>query len=184
MSFIFYKKDTEGEKMNALLIGNVIAFIGSVLMVVASYAKNKKNIILIQAAQISLLVVSNVILGGITGAIINAASVIRNILCYKSKLTKFNIILISAVVTILSLAFNNLSLIGLLPLISTLIYTAFMNTKSTIKLKFLILLNTVCWGIYDLAIRSYTSAIFEFIGIFVSIISIYQLLRNKKEYKF
>lgn len=170
--------------MYTLLIGNIIAFIGSLLMVAASYAKNKKNIILTQAVQISLLAISNIILGGITGAIINAASALRNILCYKNKLTKFNIFLISTVVTILSLTFNNLSLIGLLPLISTLVYTVFMNTKSTIKLKLLILLNAVCWGIYDLAIKSYASATFEFIGMFVSVISIYQLTLRKKEYRF
>lgn len=31
-------------------------------------------------------VISNIILGGITGAIINALSMLRNILCYKNKL--------------------------------------------------------------------------------------------------
>lgn len=167
-----------------LMLGNLIAFIASILMVIVNYSKNKKNIIFLQTIQISLFVISNIILGGITGAIINAFNVIRNILCYKNKLTKTNIIIILAIVTILSICFNNLSLIGLLPLLSTIIYTIFMNTKSTIKLKLLILLSMILWAIYDFTIMSYTSGIFDILGALASIISIYQLKVNKKQYKF
>ena len=50
------------------------------------YAKTKEKILYFQTVQIGLSVISNIILGGITGAIINALSLIRNILCYKDKL--------------------------------------------------------------------------------------------------
>lgn len=36
--------------------------------------------------QIGMSVISNIILGGITGAIMNTLSMIRTILCYKDKL--------------------------------------------------------------------------------------------------
>lgn len=167
-----------------LIIGNIIALLASILIVFISYAKNKKNIIILQTLQVSLLTLSNLILGGLTGAIINAITIVRNILCYKNKLTKLNITIISVLLIVLSLYFNNLSLIGVLPLISTVIYTVFINTKSTIILKLLLLLNMICWGIYDFTIQSYTSAIFDFLGIITSIISICQLKANKKNYKF
>lgn len=166
-----------------LIIGNVIALIASILIIIVSYAKNKKQILILQTTQVALLAISNFILGGIPGAIINAITVVRNILCYKEKLTNRNIAIITILLVTISLYFNNLNLIGLLPLISTVLYTIYINTKSTIKLKLLILLNMICWGIYDFIIMSYTSAIFQFIAIFTGIISIYQLISKKETNK-
>lgn len=76
-----------------------------------------------------MLVISNIILGGITGAIINAISMIRNILCYKDKLGLKEKIVITILSVILNFKFNNLSYIGLFPLISTIFYIWLMNIK-------------------------------------------------------
>ena len=46
------------------------------------YAKTKEKILYFHTVQIGMSVISNIVLGGITGAIINALSLIRNILCY------------------------------------------------------------------------------------------------------
>ena len=70
-----------------LIIGNIVALIASLIMVYSGYLKQKKKILYVQTIQIGLSVLSNIILGGITGAIINAVSCIRNILCYKEKLS-------------------------------------------------------------------------------------------------
>lgn len=167
-----------------LIIGNIIALIASILMIIISCLKTKKEIIITQTIQITLLAISSFILGGITGAIINLITIIRNILCYKNKLNKTNIFLIITLLVLTTILFNNINLLGFLPLISTIIYTIFINTKSTIKLKILILLNMICWGIYDFCIMSYTSAIFEAISTITSLISLRQLLKNKKiDYK-
>lgn len=169
--------------MNLILIGNIIALIASFLILVISYLKEKKNIIKVQTLQVALLAISNLVLGGYTGAITNAITVIRNILCYKEKLNKVTTIIIATSITILGLVFNNSGVIGLLPLISTIIYTLFINTKDPIKLKLLILMNLVFWGIYDFAIKSYTSAFFEFTGTISSIITIIQMTKENKKYK-
>ena len=163
-----------------IIIGNIIALIASVLMLLVSSSKNKKKIIIYQTIQVALLTLSSLILGGIAGAIINALTIVRNILCYNNKLTKTNIFIISISIIVLSLAFNNLGYIGLLPLISTILYTMSINTKSTIKLKSMILLNMICWGIYDVVIMSYTSAVFEFIATITSIVTISQLLKENQ----
>ena len=166
--------------MNLTIIGNVIAFIASIVMVIANYVKTKQNIIKIQTIQMSLFVLSNLVLGGITGVIINMANVVRNILCYKDKLTTKNIIIINLVIIILSFLFNNLSIIGWLPVIASIIYTCFMNTKKVINLKLLIIMTTIAWTIYDITIKSYTSLIFDIFGFLASIISIYQIKIKSK----
>ena len=61
-----------------IIIANIIALIASIVMVYSGYLKTKKKIIYAQSIQIGLLVVSNIILGGITGAIIN----LINCICY------------------------------------------------------------------------------------------------------
>lgn len=168
--------------MNYILIGNVIALVASLLMVYSGFLKKKKNILYVQTVQIGLSVVSNIVLGGITGAIINALSCIRNILCYKDKLDIKAKIIITILAVILSFAFNNLGMIGLFPLISTVLYIWLMNTKDVIKFKLLIIITMVIWFVYDLYIKSYTSAIFDFANIIANIIAIAQIkfIKNNK----
>ena len=164
-----------------IIIGNIIALIASIIMVYSGFLKQKRTILYVQTIQIGLSVLSNIVLGGITGAIINALSCVRNILCYKDKLDiKAKIILIF-LATILSLIFNNLGVIGLFPVISTITYILLMNTKNVVKFKWLIIFTMLMWLIYDLFIKSYTSAIFDFMNIVANIISIIQIrFKNKK----
>ena len=69
-----------------LLLGNIIALIASILMVYSGIIKNKKKIIYVQSIQIGLFIISNLVLNGISGVIINSLNFVRNILCYKDKL--------------------------------------------------------------------------------------------------
>ena len=161
------------------IIGNIVAFIGCILMVYTGLIKEKKKIIFVQTIQIAFLIASNLILGGITGAIINAVSCIRNIICYKDKLgTKEKIILI-ILSTSLSFYFNNLGIIGLLPLVSTISYTLLMDMKDVIKFKKLIIFTLVMWLIYDIYIISYSSAAFDLLNIITNAIAIYQINKVK-----
>ena len=167
--------------MTNIIIGNIIALIASILMVISGLQKKKKTILFIQIIQIALSVISNIVLGGYTGAVINAISCVRDILCYKDKLgTKEKIIIIILAIG-LTIIFNNLSLIGLLPLIATIVYISFMNTKDVVKFKFLVIFSMIMWLVYDLYIKSYTSGIFDFLSITANIIAIYQLQKNNKK---
>ena len=120
-------------------------------------------------------VISNIILGGITGAIINALSMIRNILCYKNKLGLKEKIIITILAIILTFKFNNLGYIGLLPLISTVSYIWLMNIKDVRKFKLLIIFTMLMWLIYDVVIKSYTSAIFDFMNIIANMLTLLQI---------
>ena len=169
--------------MNTILIANAIALIASLLMVYTGYIKKKEKILFFQTIQIGLSVISNLILGGITGAIINALGLIRNILCYKEKLNKIAQIILIILSILLGVYFNNLALIGLLPIISNVVYIVFMNIKDVIKFKYLILFTMTMWLIYDIYIMSYTAAIFDLGTIIANIIAVIQIKRNKGEEK-
>ena len=161
--------------MVSIIIGNIIALIASILMVYSGTLKQKKRILYFQTVQIGMSVISNIILGGITGAIINALSMIRNILCYKDKLGLKEKIIITILATVFTFKFNNLGYIGLLPLISTIVYIWLMSIKNVKKFKLLITFTMLMWFIYDIAIKSYTSAIFDFMNIVANIVTLFQI---------
>ena len=165
--------------MVSIIIGNIIALIASILMVYSGMLKQKKKILYVQTVQIGLSVVSNIVLGGITGAIINAISMIRNIICYKEKLGTREKIIITILAVVLSLIFNNLGIIGILPVISTVTYVWLMNVKDVRKFKLLIAFTMLMWLIYDTVIKSYTSAIFDFMNLIANVITVFQIRKLK-----
>ena len=100
---------------------------------------------------------------------------IRNILCYKNKLGLKEKIIITILAIILTFKFNNLGYIGLLPLISTVSYIWLMNVKNVKKFKLLIAFTMLMWFIYDIVIKSYASAIFDFMNIVANIVTLFQI---------
>ena len=158
-----------------LIIGNVIALVASILMVLAGLQKKKNKILFIQIIQIFLTIISNLVLGGYTGAIVNAISLVRDILLYKNKMSAKEKVLLIILSIGLSIAFNNLGIIGLLPLIATVVYILFMNTKNVIKFKYLIIFSMLMWLIYDLTIKSYVSGVFDILSVFANIFAIIQI---------
>lgn len=164
-----------------VVIGNIISLLASVLMTYSGYIKSKGKFLIVQIVQMSLSALSNFILGGTTGTIINLVNIIRNVLCYKNKLNKYSIILILTLSISLSLYFNNLSFIGLLPLLSTILYTTLMNIKDIKKFKYLTITTMLLWLIYDICIMNYVSALFDLLTIGSNSIAIYQLKNIAKK---
>lgn len=167
--------------MSYIVIGNFIALISSILMVYTGFIKKKKKIIYIQTIQTALFVVSNLILGGISGAITNIIGCIRNILCYKNKLGLKEKIILTIISIVFTITLNNQGLIGYLPLINTVIYMWLMNVKDEIKFKELNIFTTTMWLIYDLSIKSYTSSTFNVATIIANIITILKMKKIKNK---
>lgn len=163
-----------------LIIGNIIALIGSLGMVYCGTLKNKKNILFAQTLSISMFVLSGTILSAKTGIIINAINVQENILCYKEKLGKKEKIIITILAVSLPLYFNDKGILGLLPVVSIVTYTWLMNIKEIKKFKLLIMSTTILWFIYDTLIKSYTSALFG-IATFTSNMITYFKIKNKEK---
>ena len=69
-----------------IVIGNIVALVGSVLMAYSGIIKEKPKILIVQTIQMLMLAISNIILGGVPGAIINSVNCVRNMLCYEEKL--------------------------------------------------------------------------------------------------
>lgn len=161
-----------------LIIGNIIGLIGSIAMVIGGNIKDKSKSLTAQTMQLLFLSISNLVLGSIPGFIINLISVIRNILSNCNKLNKIAITIIILLSTILTIKYNNLGIIGYLPLINNTIFIIFMNTKNDINFKLLTILYMILWLIHNIYIKAYTTSIFNTITLISSIIAI---IRIKKK---
>ena len=161
-----------------LIIGNVIALIASILMVYSGVLKEKKKVLYIQSIQILLFAISNLVLNGITGFIVNILNFIRNILCYKDRLGLIEKIVLTVLALVLTILFNNKSIIGYIPFISATAYLWLMTTKDIVKFKLLIISTMVLWVIYDLSIQSYTATVFNIMTIVSNLIGIIKVKKK------
>ena len=162
-----------------LLLGNIFGLIASIIMVVSGTIKNGKKVLVSQNIQLGFGAISNIILGGYTGALLNVVSIGRNVLCYNNKLTKGYKIAIIIVQIVGCLLANKMGWIGLCPLVSVLAFTLFLTTDAK-KLKILNASTVILWAIYDFYIKSYTAFVFD---IFTMITNLYGLYKIQKENK-
>ena len=161
------------------LIANVIGLIGSILMVLMGILKKKKDVLHAQNAQLVLLGISNVMMGGYIGCIVNIIAIFRNILCSKGKLNMFWVVIITMFTITIGVICNKEGMIGYLPILATLIFLFFMNIKDMVKFKFMTAIVMFLWFIYDLEIRVYTTALFDLITVFSCLIVMYHIAHEK-----
>ena len=167
--------------MNHIIIGNIISFAGCVLMVLAGFIKRKNNIIKLQCAQFSLMGAANIVLGGISGFIANVISLVRNVFTLRFPLNlpaKLVFIIVQAAVTI---PFNNHGLIGYLPLLATVIFTWFLDTKSDMVMKIVMTVTQAMWIVYDTVIKNYVGVAFDTAALIADFIGIYLISREMKK---
>jgi len=67
--------------------------------------------------------------------------------------------------------------------INNIIFILFMNTKSDIKFKILMIIYITMWLIHDIYIKSYVTAIFDFMTIITSFITIFRIKNSNKSTK-
>lgn len=162
-----------------IVLGNIIALIASLIMVYTGVIKTKKKIVFVQMVEILLFALSSFILGGYSGTVVNIICAIRNWLSYKDRLGFKEKFLLVVVGGFISIYFNNLGLIGLLPVIGLVVYTCFMNIKDVVKFKLLNIFVIFMWAIFDFCIMSYTSFILDFMTIITSINAIIVLKKRQ-----
>ena len=162
-----------------LVLGNIAGLIGSIFMVLTGLVKKKKRIIFLQAIEQMFFIIGCILLGSVPGAITNALSFVIIVFCYNNKLEikekiLFTILSIGSVVY-----FNNIGIIGYLPLISTVVYLWLMTIKDIIKFKYLVIFCMILWTVHDFYIKAYTSTLFDIGTIIASFIAII-MIKNKK----
>ena len=165
---------------NTVLLGNIVTFAGALIMVYVGFLKTKKSILTAQSVQCLIMGIGNLILGGMTGFMANMVTIARNLFCLKKEMTvPFKLIFITLQLA-LGVPFNNLGVIGLLPVLAACLFTWFLDTKSEIVLKILIITAQVMWLVFDATIRNYVSVTMDVFTILSNLAGIGMIVGNRK----
>ena len=167
--------------MSILLIANIIGFAGSLLMVLVGLIKTKSKILWVQNLQFLLQGIANLLLGGISGVVANSVSIIRNFICLKWDLTLPLKVVFIAFQFIFTILTNNMGIPGWLPFVAATIFTFCLDTKNEVILKIAIIAGELCWIIYDLLIKNYTSCAFDCFTVVTNIVGIFMVLSARKK---
>ena len=164
---------------NPIVIGNLVSLIGCTLMVLVGFIRKRKTILTVQCVQFSFQADANLILGGVSGFIAGVISIARNLAFFSGRKSIALKILFMAVQ--IALSYNHLdSLIHWFPVISSAIYTWFLDTNKESVLKASIIGAQVLWLVYDLLYLNYTAALFDAFTILSNFIGILMVRKTAK----
>lgn len=166
--------------MNTVLIGNIVSFVGCALMVCIGLIKEKKKILSAQCLQFVFLGAGNLILGAFTGFIANVVSLVRNLVFTRKESSVPLKMGFAALQLVLSAGGLSSNVITWLPVLSTVLFTWFIDLKSEIMLKTVILICQVMWLVYDFYYHNFVSMSFDILTMISTAIGIYLIVRDAK----
>lgn len=164
----------------SLIIANAIDLLAAIVQVSSGAIKEKTKILIVQTVQLLMQGISMLLLGGVTGAINNVLSCLRNYLCYKDKLNLIWKIIIVVISAALTLIFNEQGLLGVLPAVVCTVYIFLMDIKDPIGFKWLTTLSFLPWMFYHFMLGSYVGAAFDAATIITNAITLFTMIRKQK----
>lgn len=165
--------------MNILILGNLISLVGCVLMVAIGFVRKKERILGLQCVQFGILASANILMGAWSGAIAGFIGILRNIVFTKKDGTLTLKIFFIAVQILLSLSAIRSGWIEWLPILSTILFTCFLDTKSEVKLKLILIFAQMFWLVYDLYYLNYVAMTFDAFTVASNVIGIFMIRKAK-----
>lgn len=163
------------------IAANIIDFLAALLQVGSGAIKRKSRILAVQILQLLMQAVSMLLLGGITGAVSNVLSCLRNYLCYKGKLNViWKIVLIAASIA-MTLLLNDQGLLGIIPVVVCTVYILLMDMKDPIAFKLLVTLTFIPWVFYHFFLGAYVAAVFDVLSVATNAITLGVMIKEKKK---
>ena len=163
----------------SVIIGNGCSLLAMITDSISSTRKTAKGVLLVQSLSQLIYCVGTVLLKGYSGAVQNAVSLLRNFVAIKKIESKFIEWFLVVLGGVLGICFNNLGLIGYLPVIANLQYTLavfkFKDNERALKISFVI-----CIGMFAV----FNVVILNFVGVcsnlIVMITTLAFLLKRKE----
>lgn len=137
-----------------LIIGNLCSLLAMLTDSFSSTRKTTKDVLRVQNVSQLIYCIGTVILKGYSGAVQNVVSLLRNLAAIHNVQSKAVQWILAALGVVLGVAFNNLGLMGLLPVVANLGYTIavfrFQNNERALKTAFM--LCVFCFAIFNIAL--------------------------------
>lgn len=162
-----------------LILGNALSLIGCAMMVAIGFVKKKEKILHYQCVQFGFMAAGNLVLGGMSGTIANVVGIFRNLAFAKNKGgwgLKARFILIQLVISFICWIPD---VFELLPIVATVIFVLFLDTKSDVLFKGINIVAMAMWVVYDFYNRNYVAFTFDILTIVSSALAMVSLLKGR-----
>lgn len=182
----------------ALIIANILSFLGNTTFTLSSIFKKKNWILLLQSIAHILSSIAEIINKAYSGLVQEIASLLRDLVLVfvnkDNKLLKIIITLIFVVIgsvigTVLNFKLNQNNWYDYLPILATISYTIFLIISEYSKkyqevfIKVGLIFNSIGWIIYTLFYKLYPPTIFNSITIISSLVTIVLFFKKKPDNK-
>ena len=164
----------------SLIVGNVCSILAMITDSISSAQKTAKRVLLVQSLSQLIYGIGTTVLRGYSGAVQNGVSILRNFVAIRniqSKAVEWTLVIVGVV---LGVVFNNLGLMGLLPVIANLQYTItifrFRDNERALKISFL--LTCVMYALFNAVIYNVVGVI---TNVVVVITTVANLIRERKQ---
>ena len=144
----------------SVILGNGCSLLAMVTDSISSTQKTAKGVLLMQSLSQLIYCIGTILLKGYSGAVQNVVSILRNFVAIRKISSPLIEWILVALGVALGLLFNNLGLIGYLPVVANLQYTLavfkFKENERALKISF-----AICIGLFAI----FNCAIFNFVGV-------------------
>ena len=162
------------------IIANIFGLISALILIYMGSIKEKNTVLKFQVVQTTFGSLCDLILGGIPSVITNIVTIIRNVLVTNNKWNKIYMYAFIIIASILIIYFNNLGIIGYIPLANFIFYTIYIDTDDNIVFKYVFIISMITWLIYDFIIKAYTSSAFDFFTVMTAVVTLLKMKKVKK----
>ena len=160
----------------SVILGNVCSLLAMVTDSVSATRKTAKGVLLMQSLSQLIYCTGTILLKGYSGAVQNLVSILRNFVAIRkinSAMVEWFLVLLGVVLGIL---FNNLGLMGYLPVVANLQYTLavfkFKDNERALKISF-----AICVGmfiIFNFAILNFVGVVSNFVVLVTTLVMLYK----------
>ena len=166
--------------MGGLIAGNLCSILAMVSDTVSSSQKTAKGVLLVQSLSQIFYGMSAIFLKGYSAAVQNAVSLLRNIVAIRRISNRILEVLLVVAGVGLGLWFNNLGIIGLLPVVANLEYSLavfrFGDNERALKIAFVI--NAVMYLVFNFAIWNFVGVVANGVVIVMTVLF---LIKDRKK---
>lgn len=162
-----------------IVIANVIQLVSAAVDFISNTIKRRKTTIQLQIIGGVLDSTSDLLLQGFSGLVVDATDTICSTLNYRDQLTpRRQFLLVMATVVLIPFV-NNLGVIGLLPLLSTVFFTCTARTRDPYSFKLINALSFLPWVVYDFSIEAYVSMVGDILSIVLCVVAAIRIKRRE-----
>ena len=166
----------------SLIVGNLCSLLAMATDSISSSKKTAKGVLLFQSLSQFIYCIGAIVLKGYSGAVQNAVSVLRNFVAIRNKDNKFVEWFLVLLGVVLGICFNNLGIIGYLPIVANLEYTLavfrFKDNERALKVSFLV--SIILFAIFNAAILNYVGVISNLVVLVTTVVFLVKPVKTCK----